>query len=461
MSTATPSLSVEREDLNPCTIQLIVSCPPEIVREGFQKTFKQLSKKVRVPGFRPGQAPRAVLEKMIAPQEIHQEALESIVTSAFKKALQQEDIKPEGQPAVKITKYEPEEEALDFTAKIPLAPKVELAEYKGLTVEKPVRSVSDDDVEYFLEDLRRRSGKREAVTGRGIQEGDVAVVNIKPEGDTEGRNFMVISGQTFEGLDKAILGMSAEEIKSAELSFPDNFQEADWANTKAKCTITIRSVSTNRLPELDDEFAKSLEADDLTTLKERIRQVLEGSSAQTAQSIVNDRLLDTVLNTSTIHVADTTWEGVADRRLADIQRDLQEKGRTLEQHAQENGMSLEEFAEAQRQEAKLHVERAVVIENIFRAEKLEISNEDANRLFYQIAQENNVPEDQLQKFAKEYRDQIREEVIFRGMYSKVVEFLNEHAQVTEVAEGGSAPAPAPKKPAAKKSTKKKSAPTEE
>ena len=437
MSTATTSkMKVTREDLNPCTIKLDIVCSADQVNAGFNKAIKTLSKKVRIPGFRPGTAPKKMVEELINPNDLYNNAAEEIVRVAFKEALEKEKLTPENQPSVDLTKLEKDPPACEFTIKVPLAPQVELADYKGLSVEKTAVNVTDEEVDRQVEELRKRGGKKQEVSGRGIQEGDVAVVNIKPDGqEGDGRNFMIIAGQTFPALDGAIMGMAAEEIKSADLDFPSSFQEKDWANNKYHCHITIRSVSAVQMPELDDAFAQSLQVKDVKELKERVREGIERAKDQIATEMMNEKMLDDLLTRSTVHVADTTWEAVANRRLGEINAELQQKGATLEDFAKQSGMTLEEFVAAQQQEAKVHVQRAVIIEKIFTGEGMKITDEDANNHFLQIAQENQIKQEELSAFAQKFGPQLRDEVIFRSMYSKVLKFLADNAKVTEVAEG--------------------------
>ncbi|MBS1709821.1 MAG: trigger factor [Armatimonadetes bacterium] len=452
MSTAAlTKMKITRTELNPCTIQLDVVCTPEMVTAGYAKAVKVIGKKVKVPGFRPGQAPAKMIEKMVDPQTLLEQAADEVVREAFPSVLEQESLQPDSQPSVELTKFTKEPPEMEFKAKVPLAPKVELAEYKGIPVSKRVATVSDEEVDRQIDELRKRGGKKQEVKDRGIQEGDVAVVNIRLEGvEGDGRNFMVIAGQTFEALDKAIVGMKAEEIKSAKLEFPATFQEKDWAGSKKDTTITIRSISALALPDLDDDFAKSMRAQSLDDLKAKVGEAIRRAKDEVAQEMVFEQILDHLLKESTVHVSDNTWESVATRRLNEMHQELLTKKSSLEEHAKSNGMTLQELIDAQKHEAKLHVERAVVIERVFSAEQMKITPQDLDAHFYQIAQENNIAEADMPKFAKDYGAQIRDEVVFRSMYGKVMSFLAENAKITEVTDGEEPAGPKKTKAKAKK-----------
>ncbi|MBX3096371.1 MAG: trigger factor [Fimbriimonadaceae bacterium] len=460
MSQAVASeMKVQREDLNPCTVLLKISCSNAQVRGAFDKAYKELGKKLRLPGFRPGHAPRAMLERVLVKEDVLNAAADQIIRSAYKQALEQEDLKPEGQGSVNMKKLDEATQECEFEVKVPMAAIVNLADYEGVPVERPAIAVEESDIDHQIDELRKRGGKREKITDRGIKDGDMAVVNIKVHGEAgDGKTFMTTAGATFPELDKALIGMEAEQMKHLTLTFPDNFQESDWTGKKLDVDMTVRSVNAVKLPEVDDDFAKSLNTENVGDLRERIRAGLERAREQMLEDIVNEQILSHLVNNSEIQVADNTWEAVLNRRLYDIQQELNKTKKSLEDHAKENGMTVEEFVERLKEEAQLHVKRAVVVERVFKAQEMKISDQEATQHFLQIAQENEIPEEQLEAFAKQYGAAIRDEVIYRAMYAKVMGFLRDKAKVTEVSgETAPKPAKATKKPAAAKTEDKPAA----
>jgi len=437
-STTASPMHVSREDLNPCTVSLTVTCSAEQVQAGVRKAVKALAKRIKVAGFRPGTAPVHVLEKMIPAEEIDALAQEETINATFKTAVQDEGLTLGGQAQIEKVEFDRATDACEYTVKVPLAPKVELGDYKSLSAERFKVTVNDDEIDRQIDDLRARSGKKQPVE-RGMKPGDNALVNIKVEdAEGDGRNFMVVAGQTFVDLDSALIGMKVDDIKSVELDFPEGFQEADLAGAKHKCKVTVRSVSAVELPELDDEFAKSFNVESVDELRARISESIRQAKEQMGQEMVNERLLEDLLAKSEVHVADTAWESVATRRLTEIAEELKKQGATLEQYVQQNGMDEAQFLEAQKAEAKTQVQRAVLIEKVFHAEGMAVTDKDANEQFLRVAYENKVPEAELKKFAKEYGPQIRDEIVYRTMYSKVMGLLNEHASVTEIDPGAGA-----------------------
>lgn len=458
-------MKVKREDLNPSTVQLAIECSEEQIKAGFDRALRDLSKRVKIPGFRPGKAPKAMVEEAINPQALYENAAENIVRKAYEAAAENEKLQPEGQPSVDITEFYRGGEKLEdgkiadtafkFTVKVPLAPVVELADHKGLQAMQPAVTVSDEEIAHQIEELRRGQGKKSEVSDRGIQEGDAVVLSLAA-GDDAARSFMVIAGQTFPDLDKAMIGLATDDVKSATLNFPDNFQHEAWKGQKLKTKLSIKSVSAFQLPELDDEFAQGYNFDNVDALKDRVRDGIMQVKNNAVRDMLRDQLLDALLESSTVHVADNTWESVVDRRIREMGQELQSRGTTFEAYFKANEVTEDEFMAQLKDDAQLNVRRAVVIQKLFNDHKMSYDQNDVNDIFRQVLAENNVPADQVESFTKQYGGQIREEVIFRAMTSKVTDLLIENAQITEGMPGeGSKPA----KKAASKAAKAEGKPT--
>jgi trigger factor len=423
-------MQVTREDLNPCTIQLSVVCDESQVKDGYEKAVKQLAKKVRIPGFRPGMAPKAMIEQMIVPADLDEQAADNIVRVAYKNAIEQESLTPYSQPSVELTSLDRSQNKCDMVIKVPLAPIIELGDYSGLTAKRPPLAVTEAEIESQIEEMRRRLTTREAVTGRGVQQGDVAVVNIKFEGDeSEDRTFMTMVGQTFTQLDEALAGMETEQMKSVDLTFPDNFQEKDWAGKSAKCQVTLRALSEMKLPELDDAFAKEYQAENLDELKVRVREGMGRAKENFFQEYINEQLLEELRSISKVHVPDNMWANVANQRLQDIDAEQRKKDSTLEEYAKSNNMTVEELVKAQQNEAKVQVERAVMVREIFAKEKMQLTNEDLTNELLAMSREYQMEPKDLANALK--KNQAIDELHFRAIYRKVLAKITETAKIVE------------------------------
>ena len=285
----------------------------------------------------------------------------------------------------------------------------------------------------------------------------MAVVNIKLEGETgDGRTFMTIVGQTFPELDALLAGTHAEDMKSADLTFPENFQEGDWAGKSHHCQVTVRSLSAVKLPQLDDTFAQEYDIANLSEMKGRMKEVILAAKQSQANQLVNEQLLSDLLESSTINVPDPMWEQVANQRLNDIAKEQQEKKKSFQAFAEEVGMTPEQLVEAVKNEAKLFVQRAQAIQEIFLKEELKLTNEDLTSELYEMARDFNMQPAEVLETLK--RNNAMDELTHRTINAKVMNFLNAHATIEEV--DADSPAPAPKATKAKAAAAEKAAPAE-
>jgi trigger factor len=428
-------MEVTREDLNPCTVRLEIKADEAQVKEAFDKAYKQIAKKVKLPGFRPGHAPRAMLENLISKEELYDQAADNLVRNSYKKLLEEQQIDPDvsTRPTVDITELDHEKNVAQFSFKIPLPPKVTLGDYKGLPLEKPAVEVTDEEIDRQIEEFRKRKQTREAITDRGVQEGDIAVVNIKLQDEEgEGRTFMTIAGQTFKELDEALLGMEVEEMKSLDLNFPDTFQEKDWAGKTHHAQITLNSLSAVKLPDLDDEFAQSLNTESVDDLRQRMRDAIQRAKDSMLRQFVQEQLLDRLHERSEVHVSDNMWESLAYRRLMETAEEQRKAGKTLEDYAKDSGMTVDELSKAWNERAKTEVERALLIREVFVQEKMELSNRDLNEELFSLAEEMEVTPEEMVEILK--KNEALDELQFRAISRMVGAYLETEAEVKEVAE---------------------------
>jgi len=424
-------MQVTSEELNPCTLLLKVTCSEEQVRAGFDKAYKKAAKRIRIPGFRPGAAPKSVVKQYANPEYVLELARQEIVSSTYRSILEEKGIEPYGAPLVEKLNLDEESGRCEFQVKVPLPPKVEIGDMEGLEVRIPKLEVTDEEVETQIEELRKKRAKPKPVQERGAEMGDYAIVNIKPEGEEgEGRTFMTVVGQTFPQLDQSLLGMTTDDLKQADLTFPETFQERDWAGKTLRCQIHIRSLTAPELPELTDEFAKQLQAESVDELRERVRERIKAAKESFYTSYVQEQLLDQLLQRSKVIAPDPMWERVAEQRIEQIIEDASKVGKTLEDVAQENNMTEKELIDRIREAAKEEIHRTLLINEVFKARDMKLTQEDLQVALVRTAQENQIsPQDALNILQRTNR---MEELRFRAMRQKVLEYLQEHANVQEV-----------------------------
>lgn len=427
MSTST-SMRVEREDLNPCTVLLKIACSADQVAAGFAAAYKKAAKKIKVPGFRSGTAPAHLVKQYVDPEWAKEVAAEEIVKTAYTGAVKEQNLTPHAAPRIEITKYGGEGGELEFTAKVPLPPHVELGPTDGIEVVRYKAEVTDEEVEHHLEQLRGDKATRKKVESRGAREGDFAVVNIKVEGEEgDGRTFMAVVGQTFPQLDQTLMGMDLDAIKQAELQFPDNFNEKDWAGKLLSCQVRLRSLSAPELPALTDEFAQQFNTESVEDLKERIRQGILAAKERHFESYVHEQLLDKLIQTSTIHASDTMFENVAEQRMRSLAQEAAQAGMTLPDVAAKSNMTDEQLAQRIMEEAHVEVLRALVLTEIFAKLEMKLDKQDLMEQVAEIARAEGIPPNQAWQAIK--RAGRTDELHFGALRKKVLAYLVAKAEV--------------------------------
>lgn len=426
------TMQIKREELNPCTIKLDVVCSPDQVKSGFDKAYKGFAKQMRIPGFRPGHAPRQVVKKYVRQEDINGAAAEEIVRKAIQEALTTEKIQPHDSPSVTLTNLSEDDNKCEFWAKVPLQPIVELGEYKGIALKKPEVSVSDKEVKAVVDAIRKHAKAGQPVNP-GAMDGDYAVLNIrKADSDVDGINQIITVGETFADLDKALAGMRAEEMKVVELTFPAGFEAKELAGKKAKVRLTLKAHASAVSPIINNAYGYG-QLDQVADAKseigkkldETMKEQVEYLKNQTAQEWINETLQATILAGSKVEVPDTMWESVANQRLSELDEEARRSGSNLEEYAKNVGMTVEEMIKVWQAEAKVQVQRAVIAQEIFKKEAMKLSNEDLSNSLIQMSSEYGVAPQQLADAMQKNKNFT--ELQIRGVFNKVIDFLNANA----------------------------------
>jgi trigger factor len=289
------------EQLSPTRVRINVEVPFKELQPDFDRAYKELAKQVRLPGFRPGKAPAKLLEARVGKEAILDQVVNEALPSRYGQAVTESDVRPLGQPEIEVTKKEYGEE-LVFTAEVDVRPDFTLPDLSALKITVDPIKVSDEDVDGELQSLRARFGTLKGVE-RPVQTGDFVSIDLSatidgedvPEAATQGLSHEVDSGQLIDGLDEAIIGLSAGESKV----FTTELAAGAHAGKQAEVTVTVGSVKERELPEPDDEFAQlASEFDTIDELKanlsEQVSRVKRVQQAEEIRTAALEALLDGV-----------------------------------------------------------------------------------------------------------------------------------------------------------------------
>ncbi|MBO8141782.1 MAG: trigger factor [Firmicutes bacterium] len=427
---------VERLSDHPARVVLEVEVEPQRVEQSVNNVYRRLARQVRIPGFRPGKAPRPVVERHVGKDTLYQEAFEELIPEAYREAVRAADIEPVAQAKIDILEYG-SGKPLRFKAEVDVKPEVKLGQYRGLKVEKRRPRVTDEAVDAFVEGIRQRHAELVEAGKPQLEKGDYAVIDY--EGLIDGKPFRggAGRGETVEVGGAAVLpefsdqliGMAPGDEREFEVTFPENSRE-DIAGKTAKFRVTLHGIKQKRLPELDDEFAK--DAGDYETLEELradVRRRLEEAAEEDAEAAMRQKLLEQAVAAAEVDVPPVMVEQELARVLDELAMSLVQNGITVEQYLKSSGQTEEQLAERFRDTALARVKADLVLEAVARAEQLIPSEEEVDARLVQLL--GSAPDE------KRREQFLRDEDNRRAarntlMRSKALDFLASHAEVTEV-----------------------------
>jgi trigger factor len=376
-----PTVKVTLERLPESRVQLQIEIDEDRLERSLDSAYKRIAQKNRFPGFRPGKAPRAIVERAVGRSGLIREALDKLVPDAYNEAIETEDVDAIGQPELEIDQLEP----VKFTAIVPVRPKVTLNDYREIRVEREAVDVTPEMVDEQIELLRRRHATHAPVE-RAVQWGDILIADVKgeAEGDQfledENAEFPLREGQVLflEGLAEAFVGMAKDETKEITLSMPEDFRIERLQGKDATFTLRIREVKEERLPELDDEFAGMVndEFEDMDALRKRIEDDIRSSLENNADQKVRNEAVDKLTEVATLEYPKLLVEHEITHLVNEATGNDQAQ---YQMYLRQFGRSEEEFRETWREAAEMRVKRSLVLSELAEAEGLEIAAEEIDQ----------------------------------------------------------------------------------
>jgi trigger factor len=380
------SMKTEITDVTETQKTLTIEIPSDVVDAEIARVARDLSRQVRLPGFRPGKVPATVVKQRFRDQILH-DVMHELTGRAVAQALEERGIDPIDRPKVAHVDIK-EGQPLTFTAAVETVPPFDPGDVSSITVTRPPSIVTDDAVDQTLERLRQRAGKSEPVEGRPIADGDVAVLDITrveagQEPDRhENVSLELGSAANPPGFDANLIGLSVGDEKTFTVRFPEDYQVKEMAGTEVTYTVTVKDLRHLVLPELDDEFAKDLgEFDSLAALRERVREDMHREAEEASRRQLRTDVLKQLAERVSFELPASLVDRELDRRLEEFVRQLMQQ----DIDPRQAGIDWAQFRESQRETARASVASALVLDEIARREQINVSDEDVEREIEQFA----------------------------------------------------------------------------
>lgn len=398
---------------------LAVTVPADVVRTEREKIARTLAGRLKLPGFRSGRIPPRVVEQRYGPA-LNREMMDRVVGEAYRQALRMEGLQPISEGEVQDIAYEPDE-PLRFTISFDVRPEIELGRLGGFAVERPRSDVRDEDVERVIQRLREQNGAwAPAAEGRPTA-GDLVSITVQRIDNgavEEPKDYELVLGEgdAIPDVESAIYTLASGEEGTFDVAFPDDFPDEARRGTSERLRIAVGERKVRELPELDDDFARSLgDFEDLASLRARVREDLEREAADQAEGAVRGRLLQQLIEANPFEVP----QSMVDRYLDSILGD----GENVEPER------MRELRESVRAEAERAVKRILLVERIAETQDLAATDGEIDERVEEIARRNDAsPAEVYARLQKSGRlEQLEGEITER----KVFDFLRSKSEIKQ------------------------------
>jgi trigger factor len=433
-------MKVSTEPIENSQVALNIEMEPVEVDKYMEKAYTRLVRRVSVPGFRKGKAPRDILERHIGKDALFREALEDLIPTTYKEALESQEIDAIAQPQFELIQTEP----LIFKAVVPLKPAVKLGDYTQIRVESKPVEISKEDIEATIEQLRHQQAILSPVD-RPAQFDDIVTIDI--EGERDGESFPIRKDVVYEVIREARLplpgfaekleGMSKGEEKSFVLSYPPDYEMKELAGKEHAFKVTATEIKGKKLPEVDDEFAKNLGKEDLASLREQIASNLKARAEERARLELEQKAVDAAVELSEVEYPPILVEREIDRLLSDEARNFTEGINGLENYLKTLNKTLDEHREELRSMASKRIVRSLVLGKISETEKIEVDDSEIDAEVEKMVKDADKQAEEMRKFCSfpQARESIKQFLIGRKTVERLVQIATEQKRVTRTRKG--------------------------
>ncbi|HSS21493.1 MAG TPA: trigger factor [Pyrinomonadaceae bacterium] len=394
-------MKTELVDVSPTRKEIKIEIDTATIRQTYDRISDTYARQAKVPGFRPGHAPRAVVKTRFK-NEIRAQALQELLPEAVNEAIAEHNLNAIGEPDVQLDNNDAlnkfGEEPLAVKVNVEVLPKVELHDYKGLQVGRKTRPVTDENVIEMIDALRESSAAMQPVEDRVSQLGDTVTANVEgkfldnPDEENIKRDDIEVNlggkGVQPEFTDN-LIGVKADDEKVFAVTYPEDYQTKDLAGKQVEYTVKVTAVRVKELPEVDDEWAQSLgeDLDSVEALRAKVRDNMENQAKQEAEHRLRADLMQKLLETHQFEVPQSLVENQMNHRLESLVRDLMSRG--VDPRNQD--VNWEGARAEMKTQAEADVRGALLLETIADEEKIEVSPEEIETEIETIARHAQQP----------------------------------------------------------------------
>ena len=437
------------EKLEKSMVELQFSIDAETFKSAVNTAFKREGKKYANPGFRKGKAPKAMIEKMYGKDLFQYDAINDLFPENYEAAVKEAGIEVVGRPDPEVVSMS-EDEGATLKVKVAVKPEVELGEYTGLTVNKDVKTVDEADVDAEIKRMQDRNGR--LLTREGAAEnGDT--VDIDFEGFVDGVAFeggkaehyslVLGSGSFIPGFEEQVVGHKAGENFDVNVKFPEEYTP-ELAGKDATFKVTLHEIKVKELPELDDEFAKDLDYDNVDELKKGVEADMLEHRQSDVEKEFEAKLMEELVANVEAEIPEVMFDTQKEENINNFAQRLAQQGIDVDTYLSYMGTDKEAFESSMREQAVSQVKLGLALDKIAEDEKIEVSAEDIEEEFKKLAEMYGMEVEKIKSLIAE--DLLKADLL----KEKVVKFVVDNAKALKPGKKAAAKKAPAKKAAAKK-----------
>lgn len=375
-------------------------------QDALDKAFEKANKKVKIDGFRQGKAPKEVFIKKYGEESLFMDAADLVLQPAYQKMLDEnKDVEIVAQPEVALKSIS--KDGVEFVFTITTKPEVKLGKYKKLGVKKEKVEVTKEEIENALNETLNRYAENVVKEGK-VENGDIAIIDFEGFKDGvafeggKGENYsLTIGSNTFiPGFEDQIIGMSKDEEKDINVTFPEDYHSEDLKGQKVVFKVKVNEIKTTKIPELDKDFFEDLAMegiDSKESLEKQLEENIKAHKEQHAEDHYIDELLKKGIENMEVDIPEAMINEELDRMIRQYEENLKMQGLTLQQFYQFTNSDEAALKDQMREEAEKRVASRLLLEAIKVEEKIEIADDEAKKEAEELAKKYNMEKDEFLK----------------------------------------------------------------
>ena len=423
------SMQITTEAIDKTKVKLNIKADSNELNIAKQQALKNLSNNVRVPGFRTGSAPAAMVEKQLDPNVLAEETLSLAVNAIYSTALIQEKLRAVNNPEVNVTAFVPYTQ-LEFSATVEVIGKLKLGKYKDLNVPKDMVKVSAKEINEVIERLRNQLASRNEVE-RAAKSGDEVVLDFKgvdaktkePISGADGKDYPLILGSNsfIPGFEDQLIGLKKDQTKAFDIVFPSDYGVKSLQKKKVNFNVSIKSVNERSLPKVDDAMAKLVGPfKSLDELKADIKKELTDNAEREALSKLQNEILDKIVSVSSVDIPEALIKEESERLDREQRQNAAYAGLTWKEYLERDNLSEESFNELAKQQATIRIKTGLILGEIASKENISVSAAELDAKMSEL--KTTYASDQaMQEELK--KPENRQDIKNRLMVEKTIEYL--------------------------------------